>query len=180
MKLSNAILICVTAFFTFCYVSISSFILPYAPSQYSIYLMRYGLFLFFFFCCIFLVTKKWNGKESAWGKFTGFEKIKGLLSISIFFMLIIFCVQYWMAYPTKWFAHDYVVKTMKCVEQTKLGKTTRNRVTIHAISFDGKEHISFPWPAHKKIECLSNVNIKGYEWFFGMYVIDVIEYQHEH
>ena len=157
-------------------ITVSSFSLAYAPNDLAIYVFKYGLFILFILAygyLIFFGKSKRNNGKTVWRKLNFIDKCRQLIFVPLFFVLMVFCMQRWMAYPTKWTGDNFVVETMQCIKKSKFGNSFRNKVMIEAVSLTGNEQFNFPWPTDKAPECSGEIEVAGYAGLWGVYVVSL-------
>jgi hypothetical protein len=107
-------------------------------------------------------------------KVSMFKRLVAVVVIAPFFFgLVVFFMGRWLAYPTKFLAHENIVVRLDCLSKKTWGKSSRGLVMIDGVRQDNMEHVELPWPAKQVPECPRTITIVGKVWFFGIYVTEL-------
>jgi hypothetical protein len=180
--------ISIFSFVIFYFISLQSMFLPYSPSKFSTYLIQFCLsFLLIILFVFFGFFYEWKkiGKTS-WRMIAEklprrIDRTKKMIffifAIPVFSFGVTYCLQFWPAYPTKWFAKDVSTVDVFCRSTKMWGGRYRNKVkiTVGSINVNTEDNFEFPWPAHASPKCPEVIKLTARSWLFGAYISEIAE-----
>ncbi len=172
--------IAIASFIGFYFVSISTLLVPYAPSRMG----RAWPYILFVCLIAFTVYGGFIFRHKPTGM-TGWQYIRQqeaanrhrrrkltlvVLSLPLFCALVAFSLSRLWSLPTKWLASESVVLYVDCQTSEQYGKAIRNMVLVDAIEISSGAEMTFPWKATSAPKCPGRIRVAGRSGYWGTFV----------